>query len=131
MSQENVEVVRAQYDHLNRLGEPKREDYASDTTFDATRLLGFGIYRDQDEFVAAWLQYRDTFDEWGIEVEEILDGHGGRVFAAVRDGGRVKASGAEVRSRFFHIWELRDGKIVAWTVFLDRSPALEAAGLRE
>ena len=131
MSQENVEIVRAHYDHLNRLGEPKREDYAPDATFDSTRLLGFGIYRGRDEFVAAWLEYRDTFDEWGIEVEEILDGQGERVFAAVRDGGRMKASGGEVRNRLFHVWELQDGKIVAWTVFLDRSHALEAAGLRD
>jgi hypothetical protein len=29
------------------------------------------------------------------------------------------------------VYELRGGKIVAWTVFLDRTQALEAAGLRE
>src|SRR5690242_8533463 len=129
MSQENVELVRAQYEHLNRFGEPKREDYAADAIFDSTRIVGFGIYRDRAEFVAAWLEYRDTFDEWGIEVDEVLDGPEDRVFVALQDGGRMKASGGEVRNHLFHVWELRDGKIAAWTVFLDRSPALEAAGL--
>jgi ketosteroid isomerase-like protein len=131
MSQQNVEAIRVFYDHLNQTGEPIREAYAPDATFDASRLPGFGIYRGLDEFYAAWLPYRDTFDKWWIEVEELLDGHRERVFAAVRDGGRMKASGGEVRQRVFHVWELRTGKIIAQTMFLDRSEALEAAGLTE
>jgi ketosteroid isomerase-like protein len=128
MSQENIEVMRVAYDHLNQTGEPDREVYAPDATFDASRLPGFGIYRGFDEFYAAWLPYRDTFDDWWIEVDELLDGEGGCVFAAVRDGGRMKASGGEVRQRVFHVSELRGGKTVALTVFVDRSEALEAAG---
>jgi ketosteroid isomerase-like protein len=131
MSQENVKAIRVQYDQLNRLGEPHREGFAPDATFDASRLPGFGIYRGPDEFYAAWRQYRDTFAEWWIEVEELRDGQGERVFAAVRDGGRMKASGGEVRQPVFHVWELRTGKIVGWTVFLDRSEAVEAVGLSE
>ncbi len=131
MSQENIEVMRVLYDHLNKTGELNRDDWAPDATFDASRLPGFGIYRGFGEFYAAWLPYRDTFDEWWIEVDELLDGEGGRVFAALRDGGRMKGSGGEVRQQVFHVWELRGGKVVAWTVFLDRAEALEAAGLSE
>jgi ketosteroid isomerase-like protein len=131
MSQENVEIVRGMYEYLNRTGEANREDFGLDAMFDASRLPGFGIYRGFDEFYAAWREYRDTFDEWWIEVEELLDGPGDRVFAAVRDGGRMKASGGEVRQQAFHVSKLRAGKTVAWTVFLNRSEALEAAGLRE
>jgi hypothetical protein len=61
-----------------------RDDYAVDATFDASRLPGFGVYSGFDEFNAAWSAYRDTFDDWWIEVEELLDGKGDRVFAAVR-----------------------------------------------
>ena len=131
MSQENVEAIRVIYDRLNQTGEASREDYAPDATFDVSRLPGFGVYRGFDEFYAVWLQYRDTFEEWWIEVEELLDGQGERVFAAVRDGGRMKASGGEVRQRVFHVWELREGKAIAETIFLNRSEALEAAGLSE
>jgi ketosteroid isomerase-like protein len=131
MSKENVEVVRLQYGHLNRVGEPNREEVSPDAVFDASKLPGFGITRGLEAFLAEWVPYRDTFDEWWIEVDELIDGQHGRVFAAVRDGGRMKASGAEVRNPVFHVWELRNGKIVAWTGFLDRAAALEAAGLRE
>jgi hypothetical protein len=129
MSQENIGAIRVIYDRLNRTGELNRDDWAADATFDVSRLPGFGIYRSFDEFYAAWIPYRDTFDEWWIEVEELLDGKGNRVFAAVRDGGRMKASGSEVRQQVFHVSEVREGKIIAWTAFLERSEALEAAGL--
>ncbi len=131
MSRENVEIVRANYDRLNEVGEPDREIYVPDLIADVSRLPGFGIYRDLDGFVTAWREYRDMFDEWWIEVEEVLDGREERVFAAVRDGGRMKSSRSEVRNRLFHVWELREGKIIALTVFLDRTEALDAAGLRE
>jgi ketosteroid isomerase-like protein len=131
MSQENVETIRVVYERLNQTGEANREWYAPDVTFDGSRLPGFGVYQGFDEFYAAWLQYRDTFEEWWIEVDELLDGRGERVFAAVRDGGRMKASGGEVRQRVFHVSELRGGKIISQTFFLNRSDALEAAGLSE
>ena len=130
MSQE-MEIVRGQYELLGRTGEVKREWYEPDTTFDGSRLPGFAVYQSFDEFAAAWREYRDTFDEWWMEVDELLDGQRGMVFAAVRDGGRMKASGGEVHNRLFHVADFRDGKIVAWTVFLDRAEALEAAGLSE
>src|SRR5512142_3231919 len=109
MSQENVEIVRLQFDHLNRVGEPNREAVTPDAVFDASRLTGFGITRGLEEFLAEWLPYRDTFDEWWIEIDELLDGQHDRVFVAVRDGGRMKVSGAEVRNPVFHVWELRNG----------------------
>jgi len=131
MSGENVEVIRGIFEHLNRTGEQPREAFAEDLTGDASRLPGFGVYRGREEVISAWLAYRDTFDEWRVEVEEVLDGQGERVFAATRDGGRMNASGGEVHNDFFHVYELGGGKIVAWTVFLDRTQALEATGLSE
>ena len=131
MSQENVEVIRGLHEHLHRTGEQPLETYAEDLTGDASRLPGFGVYRSREEVIDAWLAYKDTFDEWWLEVKEVVDGHKERVFVATRDGGQMKASGSEVHNDFFNVYELRGGKIVAWTVFLDRTQALEAAGLRE
>ena len=126
---ENVEIVSSNYEHLRQVGEPDREIYALDVVCDASRVPGFGTYRALDDFLSAWREYRNTFDKWCTDVEE-LRGHGARVFARVRDRGRMK-SGGEVSNHYFHVWELREDKVVAWTVFLDRSEALEAAGLSE
>jgi ketosteroid isomerase-like protein len=131
MSQENVEVVRAQYEVLGRTGDLNREWYDPDATFDASRLPGFALYQGFDQFHPAWAEYRDTFDGWWIEVDELLAGEEDRVFAAVRDGGRIAASGDEVRQRIFHVFEVRGDKVATWTAFLDRAEALKAAGLSE
>jgi hypothetical protein len=48
----------------------------------------FGIGRGLESFLADWLPYRETFDEWRIEVEELIEGRGERVVACVHDGGR-------------------------------------------
>jgi ketosteroid isomerase-like protein len=54
-----------------------------------------------------------------------------RVVTAVRDGGRMKGSDAEVWNRFFHVWTFAEGKIIRLSIHTDRDRALEAAGLRE
>jgi ketosteroid isomerase-like protein len=53
------------------------------------------------------------------------------LITAVRDGGRMRGTDSEVRNRFFHAWTFRDGKVVHISAHLDRSRALEAAGLSE
>jgi ketosteroid isomerase-like protein len=53
------------------------------------------------------------------------------VVTAVRDGGRLKGSDAEVWNDFFHIWTFRDGKITRRSSHSERSQALRTAGLRE
>jgi len=52
-----------------------------------------------------------------------------QVVVAVRDGGRLRQSDAEVWNRFFHVWTFRNGKIVRRSSHSDRDRALEAAGL--
>jgi hypothetical protein len=132
MSLEDVEkVVRSIYERLNRTGEPTPSDYAPDATFDGSRVPGLGISQGLNQWLADWVPYRDTFDEWRIEVEESLVGPGDRVFAAIRDGGRLKGSGAELRQTAFHVWELHGGQVVGLTIYLNRAEALEAAGISE
>ena len=50
---------------------------------------------------------------------------------AARDGGRMRGTDAEVWNRFFHVWTLRDGRIVRLSIHPDRSRSLEAAGLSD
>jgi len=51
--------------------------------------------------------------------------------STIRVSGRGKASGADFET---HIWSLngvRDGKLLSSQMYLQRTQALEAAGLRE
>jgi ketosteroid isomerase-like protein len=75
--------------------------------------------------------YWEAFEDFHVELEEVLHADEEQVVDAVRDGGGIRGSDAEVWNRFFHVWSFVDGKIVRLSIHTDRNRALEAAGLRE
>lgn len=79
----------------------------------------------------AFLTYWETFDGFHVEIEEVIHADEERVVTAVRDGGRLKGSEAEVWNRFFHVYAFRERKIVRLSIHTDKDRALEAARLRE
>jgi ketosteroid isomerase-like protein len=132
LSEKNVETVRRVYEGVNTRLETPRELFDPDYEFDNTELwpdiagvLGF------EEAQETMREYWETFDAYRVEIEEVIYADEGRVVNLVRDGGRMKGSDAEVWNRFFHVWTLRDGKIIRLSVHTDRSRSLEAAGLSE
>ncbi len=134
MSQENVEVVRAQYASFGQFADggevhswvlayfdPNCE-YRPVEEVDAIRGHEALI-----EWTERWLEAWSSYSE---QVEEIIDG-GEIVVAEVSISGRGRTSGVEIRQRFFHVFEMREGRILRWREYLDRDSALEAAGLQE
>ncbi len=69
-------------------------------------------------------------DAWSEEVEEIRD-LGDSVLVVSTQRGRGRGSGVEMEHRFAMLYELRNGKVIRWTIYNDRSEALEAAGSSE
>ena len=134
MSQENVEIVRAQYASFERVAEggdvhswvlgyfdPNCEYWPVeevDAVCGHQALIGW-----TKRWLEAWSSYSDT-------VEEIIDG-GEIVVAATTITGRGRTSGVEIRQRFFYVFEMHEGRILRMREYLDRDSALEAAGLRE
>jgi ketosteroid isomerase-like protein len=51
------------------------------------------------------------------------------VVTATRVYGRGRRSGMEISQLLFDVFELRDGKVLRVTEYLDRERALQAAGL--
>jgi ketosteroid isomerase-like protein len=76
-------------------------------------------------FVEEWL---DAWDEFRVEPDEFIDGNDA-VVVAVRYWGRGKSSGVEITARWFYAYKLRDGKIIGWRPWPNRSEALKAVGL--
>src|SRR5436189_6274792 len=91
----------------------------------------FGVLRGVDATQEALASYFKTFENFHVEASEVLHADEERVVTAVRDGGRVKASDAEVWNQFFHAWTLRDGKAIRLSSHTDPPHALEAGELRE
>jgi ketosteroid isomerase-like protein len=75
-----------------------------------------------------WFEAWSSYSE---EVEEIIADGGEIVVAAISINGRGRTSGVEISQRFFHVFEMREGRILRMREYLNRAEALEAAGLSE
>jgi ketosteroid isomerase-like protein len=132
MSQENVEIVRRAYESVTAHLEIPQELFDPDWELDVTDVSPevAGVLHGL-EASEAMRPYWETFEAFHVEIEEVIHADEERVVDAVRDGGRIKGSEAGVWNRFFHVWTLRDGKVVRLSIHMDRNQALEAAGLSE
>ena len=134
MSQENVEIVRAQYASFQALGgggdvrSHFLKFFASDAEYwpveEIDAICGHdALIRYTERWLEDWESYRE-------KVDEIIDG-GELVMGAVTMHGRGMGSGVQVAQTMFHVFEIRSAKIARMREYLDREQALEAAGLRE
>jgi uncharacterized protein len=64
-------------------------------------------------------------DRWEADVERIFDAGDERVILIARISGVGKA-GEPLELHLGHVWELRDGKLLRGTVYLDPNEALRA-----
>ena len=131
MSQENVEAVKGAYEGANARSEFPAE------LFDAFWELDLREVSPEDAGVVrattqeAFREYWAMFDDFHIELEEVIHADEEQVVTAVVDSGRMRGSDAEVSNRFFHVWGFGEGKITRMSVHTDRTRALEVAGLAE
>src|SRR5436190_23833413 len=132
MSQENVEIVLRIYQQVSAHHLLPKDLFDPACVTDWTEVSpDFGVLqgvRDADEALAS---YFETFESFHVEAEAVLHADAERVVTVVRDGGRMKASEAELWNRFFHAWTFRDGKVVRLSSHTAREGAFEAVGLRE
>jgi ketosteroid isomerase-like protein len=132
MSQENVKAVRELYERINadpqRPGDP--EFFRPEYEFDARDVTpDMGIIQGLEAVDEAVQEYWAMFDGFHIELIEVLHADEELVVTAIRDGGRMKGSAAEVWNRLFHVFTFREGKIARISAHTDKNRALEAAGL--
>jgi ketosteroid isomerase-like protein len=134
MSEENVERLRTGFDYTARTGEIDRATVHPDFVWDMSTYRGAidpGTYEGVDQanaFLARWIE---AFEDWSMEIEELLD-FGDQVVAVVRQYGKGKHGGPDVEMRFAQVWTFRpDGLIARADMYADRNEALEAAGLSE
>jgi ketosteroid isomerase-like protein len=133
MTAENTEMVRAIYAALSRGDlEGALEAGAPGAEHDWSRSVGpyRGVYRGEDAIRAFWREVREAVDELSFEVEEMIEARP-HVIAMVRVHIRGRGSGAEVIARGPHLWTFRDGKVVRFVLYQERSEALGAIGLAE
>ena len=129
MSQENVEVVTRIYAELNAHQAFPPELFAPDCVTDLSQVsLDFRVLHGLQASQSALAPYFAAFDGFHVAAE-VLHADGDRVVTAIRDGGLIRGSGAEVWNRYFHAWTLRDGTVVRLSSHTHRAEAFKAVGL--
>jgi ketosteroid isomerase-like protein len=135
MSEENVETLKRGFEAVSRLdGEAMLEMTDPDVEFRPCFQVMLGgkaaVYWGHDGVREA---FRDLYGalEWiKPEIFEVRD-LGDRIVALGRLSVRGKESGAEAESSAGWVVDIKNGKAVRVSEYLDPAEALEAAGLRE
>jgi ketosteroid isomerase-like protein len=88
------------------------------------------VFHGHHGYLRLWRYWIDAFEDIRWDPEEILD-LGDKVLVTTQQRGHGSSSGVAVSKPVFQLFTLRRGLVVRQEDFLDRSQALEAAGLRE
>ena len=75
--------------------------------------------------------WRQSFDEYGLDLERVIDLGGNRVLALLMQHGRIKAGGNPIELEVAWTVEVLDGRLARVDVHFSWESALEAAGLSE
>ena len=134
MSQENVKVVRESFLAVSG-GDPMAgaRFYDPSIEWDMSGVTGWlekRVYRGQEviPFLQAWA---DSWQDWHFDVDDVRDGKGERVFAAIHEWGIGTDTGVQVDQRRYFAVTLRRGRAVRVQMFSERADALKAVGLEE
>jgi ketosteroid isomerase-like protein len=134
MSQENIEIVRRNYEAFAQDGFDRwMEHWSDDLDYrpdkdgvdDPGPIHGKSAMR---KHIGDWI---DTFDDFWFQPVELIDAGDDTVVAVERFGGRAKLSGVETNQTSGVVFTIREGKIARCREYATRAEALEAAGLRE
>jgi ketosteroid isomerase-like protein len=134
MSQENVEIVRRQYQAVtHRFLDAAAAFWHPDIDWRAIEgaLDDVGVMRGHDAVRRYYEDWLNTFDELRAEVGEVFCDDDDRVAVSLHFSGRGRASGVLTQGRYYVACTVRGGQIVSGREYETRDEALEAVGLRE
>ena len=88
------------------------------------------VYYGHQGYRQFWRYWLDAFEDIRWDPEEILD-FGDKALVTTEQSGHGSGSGVAVSEPVFQLFTWKRGLVIRQEDFLDRSTALEAAGLRE
>src|ERR687897_1763990 len=88
------------------------------------------VFYGHEGYLQLWRYWLDAFEDIRWDPEEILD-LGDRLLVTAQQRGHGSGSGVAVSEPVYQLFKLRRGLVIRQEDFLDRSKALQAAGLRD
>src|SRR3954466_204832 len=125
MAAEHVDLVRRIYDAWDR--EQSARDFISEDVEYVNP--SYAVERGTRRGRAAFRAVRDTYGDYSLTVEDIVDSGEGGVVVLARYSGTGSASGVKVEGEQGFVWTVQDGLAVRFQWFQSPGEALEAAGL--
>ena len=129
MSQENVEALRRGFEHYAQTGEPIWDEMSEQIVIRDLQSPDQAEYVGHDGFRRWLADWSGAWDEWHIDVEDILDAGGDTAVVLLHHTARGHSSGLDLDSHDGIVYTFRDGLIVRLDYYTGRERALEAAGL--
>jgi uncharacterized protein len=131
MSRENVELVERMWEaFLTNDFQGALSAYDPDVEWDGTNLPDGQVGRGLDAIMDHVTRWADTWENWNVEVERVVDAGGDHVVVVIRETGQ-STSGLDMDERHGELYTVRGGRIVRRQGFSDPKEALEAVGLSE
>lgn len=123
----NLETVQRAYEAFKRFdGEALVALSDPDIEFRNSAAAPGGTYRGHTGIRRSMKEIESTFgDRWDAEVERVLDAGAERVLLIARVFG-VGRAGEPLELHVAHVWELRGGRLLRGTVYVDPEQALAA-----
>ena len=131
MSQENVEIVRAAFEAINRGDmDAALKDAAPGFEFDFSRAVGpvHGVFG-RDEVPGVFEEVDEPLESVRREADEFIEA-GEHVVTPLTSYHRGR-DGIELRARIAMVWTIHNGAITRITFYQELQEALKAAGLSE
>ena len=101
-----------------------------EVVYDITRNSPEGaIFHGHEGLREGLLLWLDTWDDYWVEIDEVIDAGADRVVVAARQGGRGRETGADVTTDVAWIYTIRDGMIVRIETHPSKDAALAAAAV--
>jgi ketosteroid isomerase-like protein len=127
MSTRSIEAVGRAYEAFKALDAEALIEVADpEIEFGTSAAAPGGTYRGHTGVRRYMKELEGAFgDRWDAEIERAADVGDGRVILVARVFGEGKAH-EPLELRVAHVWELRDGKLLRGTVYLDPNEALAA-----
>jgi ketosteroid isomerase-like protein len=131
--QENVEIIRKVYEQAGNDPDANVDLLAAEAVMDwtASRAPYSGIYRGQDEILAFWRIFAEAWEEWSVELKEVIEIDPETILCVTLVRARGKGSQIPIEARGAGVWSLRDGKVTRATLYQSKAEALNAVGLSE
>lgn len=133
MSERNLEIIAAAYDHFRTTGKFRQETVHPDYVWDMSHYTGWledQTYPGMEGAARFMAEWTDSWDEWEWEVESLHEA-GDKVVGILRQSGRSKSTGVRVEMRFAQVFTLRDGRQIRMEMYDDPAEALAAVGLSQ